>query len=885
MTKLRNYQKIILAILFLIVVKAEAQDSTAIRKIKAYSKQFAAFSNSYPQEKVYLHFDNSAYFLGETLLFKAYLVSADRNGLSQYSKTLYVELVTPEGNIIDTKKFKIENGQCHGDFSFPTTKYAGFYEIRAYTRYMLNFDKNNIFSRVFPVYDAPLEEGDYKHIITERVPSQRIPQIRKEYEQKENLNMSFFPEGGNLINGIKSKVAFKSTGKNGEETIVTGSVYDEQGTKVTDFTTEYLNMGVFEFIPVSGKYTVKAQFQNKDYSFELPQALPSGYALNINNLNDEKIDILIQKSSLKPSEPLGLSISCRGKLYGFEQVTIGEENAILLSFNKKMLPTGVAQITLYNTSGEVMSERLVFVNHFTQMKIEMNQEKKVYTPYEKINLDFQLSDFRGNPLETTFSVAVHDNATTNLNPLNDNILTNLLLSSELKGYIENPGYYFESNDAARRQALDLLLLTQGWSRYSWKQMAGVEPFKIKYPFEKSLVIEGAVTSLILKQKKENVDVSMILINDSLSQRGICKTDKEGKFNFALQDFKGQANLILQTKENEKRKEKNILLDRNFNPELKSYSFAELNTQDYIRSIKDTTLSKELLKNISDIDNSNHTANEKNLLLQEIIVKAKKKSTDYGPIKVNAVYKVDKELDKMIDTGEWLPADIKLFLEKMTKYYNSSTGKFKGKDVLFVKDNSLQLISGVNALLSGTDNLSSSNVSSGNVNQMSANPTGNQFSGNNTPGSTTQSTDNNASNLSDQVSYLPRLEDIESVSVIEDFNSILKIYPSIDPGKTDVTKTVLMILHSKRNNQSEATGIRNTNYDGYAYTKEFYSPHYDNKQLPSEKDYRRTIYWNPDILTDKEGKASIWFFNNSTCKTLNVNAETVTSNGIPGVLNK
>jgi len=885
MNRLRKCQRIILAILFLIVIQAQAQDSTAIRKIAAYSKNFAAFSKSYPQEKVYLHFDNSAYFLGETLWFKAYLVSADRNALSPYSKTLYVELITPEGNIIDTKKIKIENGQCHGDFKIPTTKYAGFYEVRAYTRYMLNFDKNNIFSRVFPVYDAPLEEGNYKHIITERAPSQRIPQIRNVYDQKGILNMSFFPEGGNLVTGVKSKVAFKATGKNGENTSVTGTVYDEQGIKVTDFTTEYLNMGFFEFTPVTGKYTVKAQYQNKDYSFDLPQALPTGYALNINNLDDEKIDILIQKSSLKSSEPLGLSISCRGKLYGFEQVTVGVENAILLSFNKKMLPTGVAQITLYNSTGEVLSERLVFVNHFSQMKIEMTQEKEVYTPNEKINLHFQLSDFRGNPIETTFSAAVHDNASTSSNPLNDNILTNLLLSSELKGYIENPGYYFESNDAARRQALDLLLLTQGWSRYSWKQMAGADPFVIKYPIEKSLVIEGTVTSLLLKQKKENVDVSIILMNDSSSQRGICKTDKEGKFNFALQDFKGQASLILQTKENEKRKEKNILLDRNFNPEIKSYSFAELNIQDYKRAIKDSILSNEMLKNISDIDNSNHTAAEKNLLLQEIIVKAKKKSNDYGPIKVNMVYKVDKELDKMIDTGEWLPADINLFLEKMTKYYNSTTGKFKGKNVLFVKDNSLQLISGVNALLSGRDNLSSSNLSSGNVNQMTTNTIGNQPSGSTTPGSSTQTSENNATDLSSQVSYLPRLEDIESVSVIEDFNSILKIYPTIDPGKTDVTNTVLMILHTKRNNQPEASGIRNTKYDGYAYTKEFYSPHYDNLQLPSEKDYRRTIYWNPDIMTDKEGKASIWFFNNSTCKSLNVTAETVTSNGIPGALNK
>ena len=169
MNKLQYFKKIILVILCLTGLNVQAQDSTAIRKIAAYSKHFAAFTNSYPQEKVYLHFDNSSYFLGETLWFKAYLVTADRNALSQYSKTLFVELITPEGNIIETKKLKITNGQCHGDFKFPTTKFAGFYEVRAYTRYMLNFDKNTIFSRVFPVYDAPVEEGNYKHFITERL--------------------------------------------------------------------------------------------------------------------------------------------------------------------------------------------------------------------------------------------------------------------------------------------------------------------------------------------------------------------------------------------------------------------------------------------------------------------------------------------------------------------------------------------------------------------------------------------------------------------------------------------------------------------------------------------------------------------------------------------
>jgi hypothetical protein len=639
-------------------------------------------------------------------------------------------------------------------------------------------------------------------------------------------------------------------------------------------------MGVFEFIPETGNYILKAQYQNKEYSFDLPKALPAGYVLNINNQDADKIDILIQKSSLLKSDPLGLSISCRGKLYGFEQITVGEENGVLLSFNKRMLPTGVTQITLYNTSGEVLGERLLFVNHNSQMKIEMTNDKETFKPLEKENIHFQLSDFKGNPIETQFSVAVHDNATTTLNPHSDNILTNLLLSSEVKGFIENPGYYFESDSPARRQALDLLLLTQGWSRYSWKQMAGSAPFEIKQPIEKELVIEGTVTSLLLKQKKENVDVTMILMNDSLSQRGTCKTDKDGKFNFALQDFQGQANLILQTKENEKRREKNILLDRNFNPEIKSYSFSETNIPDYSKVVRDTVISKEMLKDISELKKANLTMSEKNHLLQEITVKAKKNNNIYAPVKVNMEYKVEKELDKMIDKGDWMPADIFLFLEKMNKYYNSATGRYKGKNVQFVKDNSLQLISGINAVLSGVDNFQSSDFSTSNANQFMNNNPGNTPAGNSTTGSSNPSATDNTAVNDKQASLLPRLDEIESVSVIEDFSSIIRIDPRLDP-----TSTVLIILHSKKNYQNAPAGIRDTKYDGYAHVKEFYNPRYDKAMLPNEKDYRRTIYWNPDVKTDKTGKATIGFFNNSTCKSMNVSAETVTSNGIIGVLNK
>ena len=121
------------------------ENQPASQQLNAFAQHFATFAKEYPQEKAYLHFDNTAYYLGETMWFKVYVVTAGRNGLTQLSKTLYVELLTPEGNILETKKLKIENGQCHGEFQLKDSLYSGFYEVRAYTRYMLNLEKEYLF--------------------------------------------------------------------------------------------------------------------------------------------------------------------------------------------------------------------------------------------------------------------------------------------------------------------------------------------------------------------------------------------------------------------------------------------------------------------------------------------------------------------------------------------------------------------------------------------------------------------------------------------------------------------------------------------------------------------------------------------------------------------
>jgi hypothetical protein len=825
-----------------------AQDSTAIRKLKSYPQHLVNFAKNYPQEKVYLHFDNTAYYLGETIWFKAYTVRADRNALSPFSKILYVELLNAEGYVVESKKLKLENGQCHGEFKLNTSGYGGFYEVRAYTRYMLNFGDANYFSRIFTVYDNPKVPGQFTAHITDRLNSQSIPKIRKQEPSKDRLNVSFFPEGGSLIQGVQSKVAFKATDNNGENSIITGSVYNEKDEAVADLNSEFQGMGAFIFTPGAGKYYAKVSCNGRSYKFDLPAALPKGYTMTVENSDSDKIALYIQKNAQTENAPLGLTVTCRGVLYVSQLVHMNAENAVAYQISGKLLPSGVSQFTLYDAAGNILSERVAFINHLSQMKIDVTQNKPAYNPFEKVSLDFQLKNNHNQPVETTFSVAVRDETNSPYNPISSNILSDLLLSSELKGYIENPGFYFQSNDNVRRQALDLLMLTQGWTCYSWKQMVGQTPFNIKQPIEKQLYIDGNIASIVLKKKMKNVDVSMILLGDSTSQQGKCKTDSVGNFNFGLLDFKGTGKLILQSKVKDKRKDTRIMLNRQFMPEPQPYPNAELVSNLHYKTAKNGEVSGEDSADVYAPKNQkNLSMSEREHLLKEVTVKEKKM-----PMKVSLKYEVSTEMDKMEDTGEWEPTDIYGFLQKTNDYVvttpqpdGTTKATYKGKEIRFVRRDSKAFATEL-----GDDNSLGADNSTGGSNRG--------FRG-----------------------RMPLVDEIETISIIEDIGTISRLLN----GNVDPTRVVVAVITLKKNYQTLPGGVRSTTFAGYSYCKEFFSPQYGRYRMPKEADIRRTLYWNPDVKTDQDGHAKVMFYNNSTAKSMNISAETVTENGVIGVLNK
>ena len=280
-----------------ISIHSIAQQHVAHSQLASFVENINTFNHLYPQEKVYLHFDNTGYFSGETIWFKAYVVVAENHLPTVLSRVLYVELLSPEGSIVEQKKLKIENGQCHGDFFLKPEQYAGFYDIRAYTKVMLNYGEETIFSRVFPVFDIPKKEGQYDQLkMSLRPNSKKLPEERKKEEKRNDVNIRFYPEGGELVNGLLSNVTFKATDKQGQNISLSGIVYNAQKEKVVSFATVHNGMGSFAISPEEGKQTVEVEYEGKKYNFNLPVSRSNGYVMKVNNMRNDFVFIEIQKS-------------------------------------------------------------------------------------------------------------------------------------------------------------------------------------------------------------------------------------------------------------------------------------------------------------------------------------------------------------------------------------------------------------------------------------------------------------------------------------------------------------------------------------------------------------------------------------------------------------
>jgi hypothetical protein len=808
-----------------------AQTDSCVAKLASFAKNINIFNHLNPQEKVYLHFDNTGYFTKDTIWFKAYVVTATDIKPTIHSRVLYVDLLTPEGQIVETKRLKVENGQCHGEFALDKYFRAGFYEVRAYTRVMLNYGRETIFSRVFPVYNEPEEEGNYAQR-SMREPYKNIEKLReKSVDKPDKVNLSFFPEGGNLVFGLNSKIAFKATDANGQGIDVAGAVYNDRNEEITTFSSTHNGMGIFTFCPDRTRHKVKIYFKDRDYTFPLPNVIPEGYVMTVSNMSKDFLLVQMQKNAICPGDTLGFTVTCRGKVMAFDVTDMTNKQEFILKIHKKDLPTGVNQVTAFTRNGEILAQRMVFVNREDEIHISHKQSKKSYDPFEKVKLDFSIKDSKDNPIETSFSLAVRDAATEIPGHYSENIKSDLLLSSDIKGFIENVDYYFESDDNQHKQALDLLLMTQGWSRYSWRLMSGIEPFDCKHMIEKGIVIDGKVYTekLIGKKEKSNVEVSMWLYSDdgTASQKAVCITDNEGRFNYLADDFIGKWNLTLETKEKGKTIWTSVPLNRIFSPIPRAYSLLEADTlkNEVIDSCELTTTMPKDARSITQVQ-----------ILKEVTLRATRNRFTNQDI----IYDVEKDIDDLIDHGKDYPPDVfEYLIEKNPKFWFESVQGAKRTGTFRYGIGGMIMI--------GYDERG--NEKRGQLNY-------------------------------DRYTYYRPITEVQKIVVSADKDLWMKF---AHQGREEERFTEISVVFAypfKNAAARSQKGVRITYLNGYSQVKEFYNPDYSKGVIPGDVDYRRTLYWNPNVKTNSLGNASVSFFNNSTCKKMTISAETLTSEGIP-----
>ena len=461
--------------------------------------------NAPVQEKVYLHLDNHCYYKGDTIWYKAYVVRADSLTYSDMSHILYVELLSPDGMLVDRHQVIISgDGYSDGDFVLRDSVYSGYYELRAYTRWMLNFRVSEhhynvvdarqfynsqmaedffrqfdaVYSRVVPVYEKPEEPGEYgaKYIVSR-------PKTRIEKELKEKLTVTFFPEGGHLIAGQMCTIAFEAVDEDGEQQDVTGQLYVPDRDDSLAIATSHQGRGAFTVrVPENGRLKARFPWHGKQYSFDLPKTEERGCALRVNAVDDAR-QVLVTLGGLTAGEEYGIAVLCRGKLHYFETVT----DNVVLTIAKDSLPTGVNDLLVFDGTGQLLADRLFFVNNhdYDGQEVSIEVEKNTYDPFEQIELHIQAPAAARH-----LSVSVRDGATDEPSYDTGNMLTDLLLSSELKGFVAYPDYYFETDDADHRRHLDLLMMVQGWRRYDYHEMTSQQP--LRYSPEVTMTIEGSV---------------------------------------------------------------------------------------------------------------------------------------------------------------------------------------------------------------------------------------------------------------------------------------------------------------------------------------------------------------------------------------------------------
>ena len=482
------------------------------------------------QEKIFVHTDKPVYFAGEIMWFKIYDVDATTHKPLDISKVAYAEILDPENKPVLQAKIGLKNGSGSGSFYVPFTIHSGNYKFRAYTNWMKNTSTDFFFEKALNIINTIK------------------PAPGSSYKKGELYDIQFFPEGGNLVANIETKIGFRVVNQWGRGINFGGKVVDENSRGIVTFHPLKFGIGNFIFKPEEG-HTYKAilNIDNKDVTKELPVIHEQGYVMNLNEERNDSVVVSIRERVKMPAETdrmMYLYVHTRLQTKIAEKIAlINGQNDFKIS--KGQLGDGISHFTLFNSRQQPVCERLFFKMPGKKLEIEIKSEARQFAQRTKVELGISTLNSDGTPEPGDLSVAVykHDSLQT-IDPID--IFNYLWLSSDLKGNIESPEYYFTNQDAVGKKAIDNLMLVNGWSRFRWENVLKNEADSAQYLPE----YEGHIIDLKISDNKSGKPAGNILTQ--LFVPGIhfqfynSTSNSNGQIRFYTRKFYTQGEILVQT---------------------------------------------------------------------------------------------------------------------------------------------------------------------------------------------------------------------------------------------------------------------------------------------------------------------------------------------------
>ncbi|HEY9262048.1 TonB-dependent receptor plug domain-containing protein, partial [Chitinophaga sp.] len=856
------------------------------------------------KEKIYIHTSHVFFQPGQDMFFKLYLVNAQDQKPATLSKVVYVEVLDPSGNVRKKLTYKVADGFTEGSYTFEDNAPGGVYKLKAYTTWMRNESDTTFFvkeltlqkviaPRILMKLDFPKKGygpgdeviADYtmrnlsdqpipnykisykislggKVVATKEATTNRDGKVQLPFKLPEDLNttdgllnvtvdydaykeaisrsipivlnkidLQLLPEGGSLVAGLTSNIAFRAINEHGKPVDVKGEVWDDAGNKVADFDSYYAGMGQFPFTPQANKkYTVKITSPlhiSRQYAF--PAFTTEGVVMNFMK-RDGKLFLNIAASN---RQRVTLTGQTKGTIYASSDLTL-KKGTQSIEIDQSVFPVGIARFTLSTGNGLPVAERLVFLHKNNTLQVKITTDKSQYLPREKVVMTLKTTDAKGAPLSSNLSLAVMDDKLwTYADDRQDHILSWLLMSSELSGKIEEPLFYFKKEEPKADPALDLVMLTHGYRYFSYIPELN-NGKSLQYLPDDGYVLSGT----IFNAKDQPLKATVFLINMASNGKAIqMTTGDDGQFFFAGLD--AHANYYLLAKSVKRKEKVNIRVEQN--------------------SIENNVIrTKKLL--------------EEGVTFKEFAglpPAAQKKAFE----KAAAIIKKEEEVwPKQL-------GDDKRLNEVVVMGYGVQKKEMMVGSVTSVKINEVQLLPNLNLALqgrvAGIQVVPQANP--GAAKEIRIRGT-NSLTGNNQP-----------LYIIDGVPSEGMLEglnpnDIETITVYKDALGTA-LYGSrgangvILVTTKNVGRAAIKLGLSKADfyDSKFVPGTGNT----FSVARVFYAPQYATTTTNERSDFRETIYWNPVVQTDKEGNATLEFYNSDAATTFRAVAEGIAWNGIPG----